>query len=347
MMKSLLLQAAVLAACALIGGQVAAASTHHVVGDGQTRVALSVSVRVQRVRENFSTYGEVGPIAVNTVSAVEAGVVERLVLPGENVKAGQELAIIGGIEAQSLIARDRSALRAAAIRLSADRLKQKAHLVTRQQVAMAEAAYQAARGQLKVAAATLILRAPAGGEVLVVDVSDGERVVAGQRLLTLQTGRLWLKATYYGKEGLAIHPGMIGRFEPVSGVPIAVRVQTIARALSADGGEALILAPVLARNQVLGTHALLQSGMWGKIKLDGPVQHMVAVPSRALILDRGRWWVMVLTSKGEHRQQVLPGPTRGWMTLIAQGLVPGTRVLVQNAYLAFHDDIAQRYTPPD
>ncbi|MGC8535984.1 MAG: efflux RND transporter periplasmic adaptor subunit [Rhizomicrobium sp.] len=306
-----------------------------------------MTVRVQQVRERFSAYGEVEPIAVSKVSAVEAGVIERLVLPGEKVKAGQELAIIGGIEAQSLLARERSALRAAAIRLSADRLKQNARLVTRQQVAMAEAAYQAARGQLKVARATLTLRAPVSGEVLAVDVSDGERVAAGQHLLTLQTGRLWLKAAYYGEDGLAIHPGMTGWFDPVSGAPIAVRVQTIARALSADGGEAVVLKPVLAHHQALGIAAFWRNGVWGKVRLDGAVQRMVAVPSRALILDRGRWWVMVLTPAGERRREVLPGPTRGWMTLIAQGLAPGTRILVQNAYLAFHQDIAQRYTPPD
>jgi biotin carboxyl carrier protein len=299
------------------------------------------------VRENFSAYGEVEPIARSSVMAIEPGVVEQLVLPGEAVKAGQRLAVIAGVEAQSLLVRERSVLHAAAVRLAADRLKQKAHLVTRQQVAVAEASYQAARGRLNVARAMLTLRAPLPGEVLAVDVADGQRVVAGQRLLTLQTGRLWLKATYYGKDALAIHPGMTGLFAPVSGLPVAVRVQTVAAARAADGGERVMLAPVLLRNQAAEAGAFWHSGVWGKVKLAGPVRRMVAVPSQALVLDRGQWWVMVLTKDGLHRQAVLPGPARGWMTLIKQGLSPGTRVLVQNAYLAFHQNIAQRYTPPD
>lgn len=339
------LHAAALAAAFLLCGH--PASAHNDAQDHNSRGALGVTVRAQQVQESFSSYGEVGPIAVSAVSAIEAGVVEQLVLPGEDVKRGQVLAVLGGVQAQSLLARDRSALRAAAIALAADRFKQKAHLVTRQRVAMAETAYEAARGRLMVARATLTLRAPARGEVLTVDVADGERVFAGQRILSLQTGQLWLRATYYGKDALAIHPGMTGRFKPVSGAPIAVRVRTVATSLAPDGGEVVVLVPVSPPGQTPASQGSWRSGLWGKVKLDGPMRRMVAVPSQALILDRARWWVMVLTPKGERRQAVLPGPAHGWMTLIAQGLTPGTRVLVQNAYLAFHQDIAQRYTPPD
>lgn len=347
MMKSRSVTAALFTALSLICAALAPASAHDAAAGRQTRSALSVTVRARRVRDTYRAYGEVEPIARSSVTAVEPGVVEHLVLPGEPVKAGQRLAVIAGVEAQSLLAKDRSALHAAAIRLAADRLKQKAHLVTRQQVAMAEADYQAAAGRLKVAQATLTLRAPVSGEVLADDVADGERVVSGQRLLTLQMGRLWLKATYYGKDALVIHPGMTGKFIPVSGMPVAVRVQTVAAARAADGGERVMLAPVLASRKAGQSGALWRSGVWGKVKLAGPVQRMVAVPTQALVLDRGQWWVMVLSKNGERRQAVFPGPVRGWMTLISQGLSPGARVLVQNAYLAFHQNIAQRYTPPD
>ena len=74
---------------------------------------------------------------------------------------------------------------------------------------------------------------------------------------------------------------------------------------------------------------------------------MMAVPTRALILDRARWWVLVRTPQGDRQQQVVPGPTSGWTTCIARGLSPGDQVVVENAYLEFHRRIAQRYTPPE
>jgi hypothetical protein len=55
----------------------------------------------------------------------------------------------------------------------------------------------------------------------------------------------------------------------------------------------------------------------------------------------------VQTRQGIHQQAVVPGPTHGWETFIEQGLSPGQRIVVDNAYLEFHRGISQRYTPPD
>ena len=70
---------------------------------------------------------------------------------------------------------------------------------------------------------------------------------------------------------------------------------------------------------------------------------MVAIPTRALILDRGKWWVMVHTPHGNHPRQVTPGPARGWNTFITHGLPAGSQVIVNNAYLLFHASIAEHY----
>lgn len=310
--------------------------------------AATLTVHAQPLTETFPAYGQIQPVAVTQVYAVEAGVVRRLVLPGERVTTGQVLAVLGGVQAQSLLVQRRGALRAASVQLAADRRKLTAQLVTRQTVAADEAAYETARGELQAALQTLTLRAPADGQVLTVAAANGALVAAGQLILTLQSSRPWLNATYYGTDALGVHPGMTGRFQPASGDAVPVRVRTVSAALGPDGGVQVGLFPVLTGGR--DPAALAQSwrsGQWGTVTLDGATRSMVAVPTRALILDQARWWVLVRTSAGIQTRAVVPGPTRGWETFIEQGLSPGEQVVVENAYLEFHRGISQRYAPPD
>ena len=349
--------AAALAACPLAArarqpapaaGTVSTAPTARASSAGASESAL-LTVQARPVTPRFRAYGRIRPVAVTRIAAVEAGVVGRMVLPGEHVRAGQVLAVLGGPQAESLLAERRGALRATSIQLAADRRKLRAQLVTRQTVAADEAAYQAARGRLQVALQTLTLRAPAAGQVLAVDAADGEPVAAGQLILTLETGRPWLEATYYGRNALAIRAGMEGRFRAVTGESIPVRVRTVSRALGADGGERVGLFPVVPRAGGSGGNAAAtwRSGVWGTVTLLGPTRRMVAVPTRALVLDRARWWVLVRTRHGDRRREVVPGPTSGWMTFISRGLKAGEQVVVESAYLEFHRGISRRYTPPD
>ncbi|MCG6941663.1 MAG: hypothetical protein LJE69_10485 [Thiohalocapsa sp.] len=67
----------------------------------------------------------------------------------------------------------------------------------------------------------------------------------------------------------------------------------------------------------------------------------------ALILDQGRWWVLTETPGGLVRRAVEPGPARGDHTLILKGLAAGDAVVSRDAYLRFHRDFGQHYTPPD
>lgn len=220
--------------------------------------------------------------------------------------------------------------------------------MTRQTVAADEAAYETARGQVQVALQTLTLRAPADGQVIGVGAANGSTVAAGQRILTLQTSQPWLQATYYGADALAIHPGMTGQFQPGFGGAIPVRVKTVSQALGADGGEQVGLFPVLPPHHDAAALAVSwRSGQWGTVTLLGSSRPTIAVPTRAVILDRARWWVLLRTPQGDRPQQVVPGPTSGWTTYISQGLSPGEQVVVENAYLEFHRGIAQRYTAPE
>ncbi len=322
-------------------------------------------MHAEPVAEQFQAYGQVEPIALLPVRAVESGMVAALrVVPGSKVKAGEALARLTGPELQSLLTRREGAARSARTRLATarryltiERRQLSAQLSTRQAIAAAQsavaaakAAFDTAQSELGVAQEMRTVRAPSMGMVLAVNAADGERVAAGQTVFTLQTNnRLWLAAVYYGVDAAAIRVGMAGRFQPASGgAPVPVKVVAISAALAADGGESVGLVAIDPHSPAgHGPTAPWLNGERGTVTLSGPTQHLVAVPTRALILDQARWWVLVRTPKEFQREAVVPGPTRGWETFIERGLAPGQQVLVQNAYLEFHRGIAQRYAPPD
>jgi RND family efflux transporter MFP subunit len=325
----------------------------------------TITARIQQVPQYLQAYGEVRPIALLPLRALAAGVVTGLrVLPGSRVSAGEALASLSGPEMHSLLIERQGALRSARSRLAAasralaiERRQLTVHLSTRQSVAAAQsavaaatAAFDSAQAQLRVAEGMSTLRAPRAGTVLAVSAADGERVAAGQAILTLQArNHLWLVATYYGADAAEIRPGMKGQFQPAGGAaPVPVEVAAVAGALAGDGGEEvrLVAASAGVRDSAAPAVSWL-NGEWGRVTVEGAIRPMIPVPSEALILDQARWWVLVRTARGDRPQQVIPGPTRGWQTFIEKGLVPGQQVVVQNAFLEYHRGIASSYTPPE
>lgn len=346
-----------------------------------------VVAQQQPVAEQFDAFGDVEPMAAVSVQAITPGVVANLaVVPGTKVKRGQKLAVLTGPEATAALTRARTAVQSAAVRLAAarkvlavNRQQLASHLTTEQQVLQAESSVADAAGALATARAeltsvegTTTLTATTDGTVLAVPVANGQRVATGDVILTLAPANgLALKATVYGTDAATIHVGMKGAFTPddgdgranppgelrphlrqasggqVTGQPtsaqaIRATIPVVVAAVStaADGGATVWLRPEDAT-------ASWRNGQFGTITVDGPTRSLVAVPSRALILDQGRWWVLVQTAAGEQRQEVVPGPTRGWDTFIERGLAPGARVIVTNAYLEFHRDISAKYQAPD
>ncbi|MFH1816381.1 MAG: efflux RND transporter periplasmic adaptor subunit [Pseudomonadota bacterium] len=318
-----------------------------------------VTVHVQTVAGALSAYGQIEPIAIAQVRAVDPGTLTGLqVVPGSVVAAGETLARIGGPRMQSLLTAREQTLRSARAREdAADRaltiVKRQfaAQLATRQAVdaaqsdlAAAHAAVQTADAQLREARDVQTVRAPAAGTVIAVQAANGEQISAGQTLLTLQpAGHLWIRAAYYGSNIVLLRAGMTGRFQlSGEGKAIPVKVAAIAPGLAADAGLRVGLVPTAS-----DLPAWWVNGQWGTVILEGPSRQMVAVPTTALILDRGAWWVLVHTPKGNTPQQVVPGPTQGWQTWIVSGLEPGQQVVVQDAFLEYHRGIARSYQPPD
>lgn len=316
-----------------------------------------VTVKAREVAPTVVAYGQVGPIAVVPVSAAESGVIKGLrVRPGTHVRAGEELAHLSGPAISSLLLQSEADVRGAKAQLDAaqkslviEQQQLSTHLATRQVVQQAESAeaqartaFDNAQSRLKSVCQMITVIAPTDGVVLALSSADGALVSAGQTILTVQpVGGLWLQANYYGRDLAGIRIGMSGSFAPSDGSQaIPVRVVSIPGTIGAGGGESIALEP-------LNAHSNWLSGEAGTVTLKSPSRNLVEVPTRALIVNQGKWWVLVHTSKGNHAQEVVPGPAEGWNTIIQSGIAPGTEIVVNNAYLLFHSGIAEQYQIPD
>ena len=325
----------------------------------ETNALPFVTAQTRAVAYPRRAYGQVVPITLVQVRTANAGVLHDLrAVPGTVVKAGDVLARIGGPRMRALLVEQEQTLRSATAGAEAAdqslriaRRQFAAQLVTRQAVETAQANRAAARAAVRMADAKLrelrgmqTVGAPAAGTVLAVQAADGEQLAAGQRILTIQpAGGLWIRAAYYGADAAMVHVGMHGRFRPTGRAQaVPVKVSAVSPALAADGGVRIGVVPTGA-----AARPWWVNGQWGTLTLETPVRPMVMVPTQALILDRGHWWVLVHTPSGDRPRQVVPGIAQGWRTAIVSGLQPGQQVVVTDAFLAFHRDIASRYTPPD
>jgi RND family efflux transporter MFP subunit len=324
---------------------------------GQSSSADTVAVKLHVLTPHLAAYAQVEPISVLPVDAAEAGVVQGLeILPGAYVRRGQQLAHLSGpalramlLQSEADVRSARSQLSAAQKTLSIEREQLPSHLTTRQAVHQAQSAEVQAQTTLNNAQSHLAsvrqmmtVTAPTSGLVLALNSANGQLVSTGQPVVTLQPASgLWLTASYYGADLSIIRVGMTGSFAPSDGsAPIAVRVCSVPGTLTPGGGESIALLP-------LGPHAAWLSGEAGTVTLNLPQQKLIAVPTRALILNQGKWWVMVRSARGAHPRQVVPGPVQGWNTFIESGLAPGDKVVVVNAYLLFHASIAEQFQIPD
>lgn len=313
--------------------------------------------KVETMPRQIVGYATVEPRAVLRLRAGVAGIVESLAAqPGDTVAANAVLGRLAGPSIDALLGARRAALAGAEAtlknaqqELAIERQKYAARLSTRGAVARAVAALSNAQANRDSAQAAFTaaqdmatIRAPQAGRVLSVDAFSGERVAAGDTVLTLlPADDLWLRATVYGADADAVRADTPGAFAPAGGgAAIPVKVHAVVGALRPDGGRTVNLVPVATTPGWL-------DGETGTVTLDAGTVSGVAVPTGALILDQAKWWVLVHTAKGDVKQEVTPGPNRGALTLITHGLAPGSAVVVEHAYLEFHRGIGERYQPPD
>lgn len=313
--------------------------------------------KAQTMSRQIVGYATVEPRAVLQLRAGVAGTIANLTTqPGDTVAANAVLGQLTGPSIDTLLAARRAAVitadaafKVAQQELTIQHQKFAARLSTRDAVAHAAAALSNAQADRDSAHAALAaaedmtsIRAPQAGRVLTVEAYTGQRVDAGETMLTLLPANdLWLRATIYGTDADAISAGATGQFVPAGGsAAIPVKVRSVAGALRPDAGRTVNLEPAA------GVPGWVD-GETGTVTLDAGTLTGVVVPSRALILDQAKWFVLLHTAKGDVPQEVAPGPSRGGLTLITAGLAPGSAVVIEDAYLKFHRGISEHYQPPD
>ncbi len=319
--------------------------------------ADSVAVRMRTVTASLSAYAQVMPVVAVRLRAQATGELAAVaVQPGDRVAAGTVLARLVGPEISAHIAAHRAAVDAARATVTVARQalavqqeKFAGKLATRLAVDKAQAALAQAlairdrgRAELDAALAAAQITAPTDGMVLSLNAAAGDRVTSGQTLLTLQnSGSLRLRAVFYGMAAATVRADMAGQFQTADGTaPIAVQVRAVVGQLQRDGGEVVWL-------KATAPHPGWRNGEAGRVQLRGGSRSAAFIPTRALILDRGQWWVLVRRGGQDVRQQVVPGAADGSDTAILRGLSAGEQVVVTNAYLRFHRDVAARFQPPD
>ncbi|MGC8723157.1 MAG: efflux RND transporter periplasmic adaptor subunit [Acidobacteriota bacterium] len=304
---------------------------------------------------SLTAYALVEPVALVTVPAlVDGTLVQWKVSPGMAVRRGELLGRLAGPERAKELAEARSALDQAESALDlAKRNEAVVHqtypvISNSQKLAEAQAAVTQTASALKAAKArwTFVsaegeIRAPVSGTVTEVAVAQGQPVAAGTVLARLEDpARLWARAVFYGRDALELKAGMKGLFTPAGGgEPVPVQVRGVIAPVRPDGGRAVGCVPI-------GPAAWI-SGQAGTLRLEGAAASWPAVPERALVLKGQQWYVLIAGPSGEERREVEPGPeSDGWRAIV-RGLKAGDRVVANDAYLRFHQDVAKSYTPPD
>lgn len=302
----------------------------------------TVTIESRPYQHQYRTYGEVEPRAVLTVRTGVTGMVQRvLVIPGMQVNAGQPLAMLGGPDYDTELTAAEARYRAAQSILKAVQ-QNYPQFSSAEALARANAMFATRHARLEQVQAAGTLRAPVAGTVQSVMVTAGSRLSPADAILRLiPKNGLWVRATIYGNAA-GLRPGMLAVFRrDETAVPVRLRVQSIIPPLTVTGGVQVLC---VARS----THPDWQDGEFGHVIIDaGAVTQLPVVPTAALVMDQGTWWVLVADADGLHRREVEIGPGRGDWTYIRHGVHTGERVVAVNAYLLFHADISRHYAPPD
>ncbi|MDE1905261.1 MAG: HlyD family efflux transporter periplasmic adaptor subunit [Rhodospirillales bacterium] len=297
-----------------------------------------VTVEATQQAPVLSGFASVQPGTPVTITALQAGILMGLsVVPGESVQPGQTIGQLGGPQIAAALATAQGASNAANASLAAERGKFADHLSTKAAVAQAEAAANAARAELAALRAATSLQSPVAGQVQSLSAGPGASLQPGQPVAVVQPAAgTWVKAVFYGPQAATLSPGTAARFNPADGQPAMPVTLRGVQGVQADGGVVLAFS---------GTGLL--PGKAGTLSLSLPPHAVMMVPSEALVLDDGRWWVMLHDTKGDHAMQVVPGEADGAQTPILSGLAAGDQVIVQDAALLYHRGIAAQYQPPN
>ena len=176
------------------------------------------------------------------------------------------------------------------------------------------------------------VRAPEAGVVVTVDVREGQRVDAGQTLMTLNgLGTVWLLA--------AIPQDAIGGIG--AGTPAEARVDAFPGRIFHGSVEALLpeVDPVTrtqrARIVLANPERMLAPGMFATVSLrPAPGPALPLVPTGAIIATGAATRVILATGNGHFEPvPVVLGRSAGGYTEVLRGLRGGERIVVSGQFL--------------
>ena len=267
-----------------------------------------------------------------TISARADGIVTRLDVraPFTRVAAGQPLAALlapawgGALAEYAALLRSRSS-DAQGLRAAARERLRVLGLSDRD-------VREALRGRDPGSASQVTVRAPAGGVIVTVDVREGQRVDAGQTLMTLNgLGTVWLVA--------AIPQNAIGGIGP--GTPVEVRVDAFPGRIFRGSVDALLpdVDPATrtqrARILLANPDRRLAPGMFATVSLRptaGPA--LPLVPTGAIIATGAATRVILANGNGHFTPvPVVLGRSAGGYTEVLRGLEGGERIVVSGQFL--------------
>jgi Cu(I)/Ag(I) efflux system membrane fusion protein len=179
---------------------------------------------------------------------------------------------------------------------------------------------------------TITLHAPRAGVVTTLDVREGQRVVAGQTLMTINgLGTVWIEA--------ALPQAASGSMSP--GTSVIVHVDALAGRSFRGTVDALLpdidatTRTQVARIVLANADGTLSPGMFATVQFEPTAGTLLlAVPDDALLATGAQARVIVRESGGHFRAvAVRTGRSAGGFTEILAGLTDTDRVVVSGQFL--------------
>jgi Cu(I)/Ag(I) efflux system membrane fusion protein len=180
--------------------------------------------------------------------------------------------------------------------------------------------------------AAIAVRAPITGMVTTLEIREGQRVSAGQTLMTINgLTSVWVEAAVPQGQASAIRSGtaVTVRVDAWPGRVFTGRVETLLPDIDAT------TRTQRARIVLSNPEGALAPGMFAHVTLTpASAAAVVVVPDEALIADGDSTRVIVAEDGGSFRAAtVTTGRTAGGVTEIRDGLTVGQRIVVSGQFL--------------
>jgi len=217
----------------------------------------------------------------------------------------------------------------------------------RQRVATARSKMAAAGGDVSDASRTeptnrFVVRSPIAGVVSDREITLGETVEPTKKIFAIaDLSEVWITAALYDKDLAAVRQGMAAVVR-VQGVPdVSFKGRVVQIGPQIDEKTRTLPVRIAVKNQTLsgaGERFALRPGMFASVDLETSRKgDVLVVPLAAVQTLDGKSVVFVETVLTDgaafQRRAVVLGARDGDVVEVAEGLQPGERVVVANAYL--------------